>query len=268
MIGIGAGIGLGLNTPIGGSGESDPALPAVSSGTLVFHVKANIGRFDADVGGSAVNTDGVAVGRWEDQSGGAHHLIQATAANRPLYKTNIFGTRGAILFDGVNDKFVSVTQIVTGAFTAFSVVKLTGTAGILYEVADGDLTAAFNGFWLFASTNHSIIARNAPAGNASAWDVTANWGVDNQPKMITHRMDGTHLGHQLWIDRNLQVLTPKIAVSPGTGTEANTINYAGRFNNANPCTGYFAETIIYNGALSTTDRQNVENYLRDKWGTP
>lgn len=31
---------------------------------------------------------------------------------------------------------------------------------------------------------------------------------------------------------------------------------------------WVCEIIVYNSALSTTDRQSVENYIKSKWGTP
>lgn len=50
-----------------------------------------------------VTADGDAVASVTDKSGNGYHLVQETAANRPLYKTD--GTYRWLLFDGVNDAF-------------------------------------------------------------------------------------------------------------------------------------------------------------------
>ncbi len=48
-----------------------------------------------------VTADGDPVGAWEDKSGNGHTLLQATSANRPLYKTS--GGLHWVEFDQVND---------------------------------------------------------------------------------------------------------------------------------------------------------------------
>jgi hypothetical protein len=52
-------------------------------------------------GTSAVTSDGDAVARIDDKSGNGNNLLQATLANRPLYKTS--GGLSWLLFDGSND---------------------------------------------------------------------------------------------------------------------------------------------------------------------
>lgn len=58
-------------------------------------------------GTSAVTADGDGVARIDDKSGNGLHLVQATAANRPLYKVDSNGDP-YLLFDGISD-FLSVT---------------------------------------------------------------------------------------------------------------------------------------------------------------
>lgn len=57
--------------------------------------------YDATSGGSLVATDG-AIGRWEDQSGGARHAT-ATLKARPIRKVGVINGCDAVRFDGVND---------------------------------------------------------------------------------------------------------------------------------------------------------------------
>jgi hypothetical protein len=57
--------------------------------------------FQASNGTTAVTADGDPVGYIADKSGNGQHLIMATAANRPLYKTS--GGLHWLEFDGTND---------------------------------------------------------------------------------------------------------------------------------------------------------------------
>ena len=83
--------------------------------------------YDATTGGSLVAADG-AVARWEDQSGNALHLTQATSGNRPLRRVGGINT-GAVEFDGSNDVLHASLNI-SGAsgVTALVVAQRASTA--------------------------------------------------------------------------------------------------------------------------------------------
>ncbi|MBZ0218260.1 MAG: hypothetical protein K8F25_17015 [Fimbriimonadaceae bacterium] len=65
------------------------------------------GTLWADIAGSVPATAGGAVARMDDMSGNGHHLIQATAAARPTYRTA--GGLYWLDFDGVDDRLVATT---------------------------------------------------------------------------------------------------------------------------------------------------------------
>src|SRR5262245_19031906 len=48
-------------------------------------------------------SDGSAVAQWNDISGNANHLTQATGSKQPLYKTGIVKGLPIVRFDGVDD---------------------------------------------------------------------------------------------------------------------------------------------------------------------
>ena len=70
-------------------------------------LKADAGTFQTS-GGSAATADTDPVGEWQDQSGNANHVVQATAGRRPLLKTGIFGALPSVRFDGVDDYLAAV----------------------------------------------------------------------------------------------------------------------------------------------------------------
>jgi hypothetical protein len=57
-------------------------------------------------------SDGDAIAAWADQSGLGNNAAQSTLANRPLYKTNIFGSNPAV-------RFVDSTDFMSGAFASW-----------------------------------------------------------------------------------------------------------------------------------------------------
>lgn len=58
--------------------------------------------FQDSAGTTPVTADGDPVGLMQDKSGNGHHLTQATAASRPLYKVDSSGNP-YLLFDGTDD---------------------------------------------------------------------------------------------------------------------------------------------------------------------
>ena len=63
---------------------------------------------DADGANSGTLANSDALAAWRDKSGAARDYSQATAANQPLFKTNIQNGLPGILFDGTNDQLDSV----------------------------------------------------------------------------------------------------------------------------------------------------------------
>lgn len=84
--------------------------------------------FQDSAGTTPVTVDGQPVGKILDKSGRGNHATQATAASRPLYKTD--GTYHWLQFDGVDD------SLSTAAF-AWGTDKATAIIGILNNNSSG-----------------------------------------------------------------------------------------------------------------------------------
>lgn len=210
-------------------------------------------------------TDGDPVSTWQDQSGNGNHLLQTTVASKPTYDLAVQNSLPGVLYDGVDD-MLSLASLSLGTFTVFTVFKMTGTAGLLYQhSADANANA---GCYLYGTTNATINVRRD--ASLSAKELSANWAVDNAAKLTTHRYGGTHASHVLRINRSLQSLNNFVGrtADPGTGS-VSAIWTLGRQNSGIlPCNGYIFEHIVVNRECTDAEVARCEAYLKAKWGTP
>lgn len=92
--------------------------------------------FQDSAGTTPVTADGQPVGKILDKSGRGNHASQATAASRPLYKTD--GTYHWLQFDGVDDSLITAAINFTSTDKAslFAGVRKVGTStGVISELS-------------------------------------------------------------------------------------------------------------------------------------
>jgi hypothetical protein len=233
---------------------------------LQLWLDATTGLFDATSGGSEVTTDGSAVARWEDQSGNGRHIIQATVNDRPILKTSIQNSKNILRFDGTSDYLSRTDAFVYnfGSATIFCVVK--SSPGLDARlIAEGSSTsnvqiyAPIQAFATTASKLSSFIRANSSAVNLAQQDYgTAFDG--------TFRLVGC-------VDTGSNYAGYVNKISSLNANYTRTTTTLNRFSVGclirNTLSNFFScdlgEVIIYGSALSTTDRQSVENYLYNKW---
>src|SRR5262245_39968698 len=93
---------------------------------LQLWLRGDAGTFQDAARTTAAAADGDPVGGWRDDSGGAHHFSQATAAKRGTLKTGANGINGRsiVRFDGVDDYLSGPalsTLIGASAFCSYAV---------------------------------------------------------------------------------------------------------------------------------------------------
>ena len=227
---------------------------------LQLWLDATVGLYDATTGGSEVTTDGSAVARWEDQSGNGYDVTQGTAANQPALKTSILNGKNVLRFDGSNDVLSnasnfaisggsnrSVFTVFNRATTALSVIVGWGSAG-----GSAGVSAQYSSeyFLRFTSTTKGYT-------NQSGIDDWIIWSVI---------ASGDTLADYDAFFNGGSAATPNSTQSTSTtlNTAASAL-YIGR----GPATGFangdLAEVLIYDSALSTSDREGVRDYLNAKW---
>jgi hypothetical protein len=207
--------------------------------------------FDAASGGSLVAADG-AVARWQDKSGNARHATQATSGNRPIRKINQRSGLDAIQFDGTND-FLSLESIeIPASHSVFQVYQRLGgvqsfgiagepsryaalwfSDGVLYQISNANFTthgtsSDSTGYFLVSTIRNSTASIELRRNGSTVSSVTTGSGVTNAASG-----EWTYIGNRT----------------------------AGNFHSGNLC-----EIIVYNTALSDSNRAAVESYLMAKWG--
>jgi len=251
--------------------------------------------YDATSGGSLVAADG-GVARWEDKSGNARHATQSTSGDRPLRKTSVQGGKDVLRFDGTSD-FMTVPSS-TAAFkflhdgdsTVFLVVK-TGTSAnpghgrytLLSNIRDGAGTRV--GFEVNhrdsdPSTENDFVDLaivKGVSGNVPVLSSTNNFFASGTFGVLSAVLKpaAATSGNRVSLRRNGGAAST--ANSPvGADQAVSTANAdqdlnisrrpGGSFAADGFVNGDYCEIIMYDSALSDTDRSAVESYLMTKWG--
>jgi len=209
-------------------------------------------------------SSGSNVNRWADKSGNGLH-----ASNTSLYPTY---TGSNLVFNGSKQLLLppfipTATQNITIA-TVWTCTSAS-TGGAFQSIIEQTGTAAGT-WWRYMIQGYTFGGRNAymygineygdnpvPISNFPTFVIgTPNLSFISQTSAngvnftISNFASGSLYGTQTY----------------GTGVSAGSQASIGSNTNSEPFTGTINEIIIYNAALGTTDRQNVEGYLAQKWG--
>lgn len=208
--------------------------------------------------------DGDPVTTWNDSSVSANNATQATASQKPLYKTNILNGKPVVRFDGSNDELVTINNTgISGNYTltVFAVFKST--------VSPADYPAIFSQNPGTTDLGVSLTLN----GNRPALDSWINrWRVDNAINttdfyVVSITKAAGALSPNSTIYHNGTSQAGAVEGANGTPNVTSAVMRIGSLDNlANRyITGDLAELIIYNAVLSTSDRQAVERYLALKY---
>jgi len=231
--------------------------------------------FDATTGGGLV-ADNAGVARWQDKSGNAHHATQATANDRPLVRPNTKAGKPVLEFDGTSDfmRVADTNALDLNTFSVFSVVRLstyvTGASRIPAIINKGDyLAAASTAYELTASGGATPkwsvgIASGGTFSNVSAGTVNA---VQNEWAIVSSRRAAAGAA---FVFAN-RVSAGSTSVLSGTLNNASAGIGIGARGTGTPLAagdlfpGNIAELLIYNFAMSDSQRSTVEAWLVGKW---
>lgn len=202
---------------------------------------------------------GASAATWPDLSGNGRDATQGTAGKQPAIIAAELNGHQVRRCDG-GDRLTGSMPITGTTGTAFAVGKMnTATAGYgrLLSIAniDGqvDYNTAGQCAWIIRnSSNNGMVSYRA--GSLSSHPVTLDtWFV------CSSVFDGTN--NTLYIDGQ----TTGAVGSTGTFT-SQFFAIGGHTTEGDFWTGDIAEVIVYDTALSTGDREDVEDYLGAKYG--
>lgn len=247
--------------------------------------------FDATSGGSNV-TNGVGIARAEDKSGNGRHFTEGTSGNRPTWTSNVQNSLGVARFDG-GDRLTSVQAASVygflhkaGGSTVFAAIRF-GTTANPNEVYDylGNNGASINNQGVFfryddrsavpANDRLSSGMRNSTSGGSGDnfyFSIRDNFFPANVFGVITVQLDpgNATAANKIQIAKEKGSLAGSNASTrnPSTLDPAFALQIGASGNNALPLTGDFAELVIFNSILSTSDREAMQDYLIAKWINP
>ena len=210
-------------------------------------------------------SSGTSVTGWSDKSGNSRNFALASGSGNPTYSTNVKNGLSAVTFNGTNqalrnDAFVFPNS----AYTIFAVQYLastTGAANGYQRLIHGGPSADTNALFVGTQTGNVAVF----TGNAGDWNDTtalANPAVSN----LT-----------VWRIVSLTVSAGSLATfvdgSANTVKTGTTGAFTGLDIGSRPgdprqqsWNGYVSEILVYNSALTTHARRQVEGYLAWKWG--
>jgi hypothetical protein len=215
-------------------------------------------RADAGV---TTNQSGAVTG-WTDQSGKFNDAVQTNAATAPLLIGGAVNSKPALRFDGDND-YLSISHspsiASTGDLSSFFVVKFDDFTNYraVWAKTEGNLPRSTD-YYLLPDTGVPRLFRGGTGGIGFADGATALpsgeyviGGFDMEGTTARHYFNGQENG------------TGQITAIP---TDAGTPLLIGtRGDLFTKMKGDIAEIVIYDIALSGTDRQAVLSYLANKY---
>lgn len=226
--------------------------PSTIAGLQLWFDSADISTLWKDTAAtSPVTSDADVIARWNDKSGNGRYASQATAGNRPTYKSDFGDSMPSVWLLGSSNQYMSIQSFsVAVPYTIFLVIQtnstLTGGADTYplntlvcwnrNTVGHLEILPGVTGYTHYSKTSASAFFVEAivvPSGNITMYENN--------------------------------VLKATGAATPTTAaTSTNMLlgsSAAGRTLNGN-----IREILLYNSALSTADRQSVQTYLGNKWG--
>jgi prepilin-type N-terminal cleavage/methylation domain-containing protein len=233
-------------TPAGTVSVANPALKNTAQPNSITGL---IAWWKAD---ALTLNNGVRVSSWTDSSNTGNNATQSGDA-RPTFVTNVVNSLPVVRFDGVNDNLnLSIISTLKTVFVVMKWVDPTNYGAPILGDSDG-VSAYF-----YSGLPNQTASQDVVIGDW-AWSTVRTGGIFNNGMQLTNTT--------LMRDKeNFQIIT----LVPVSGTQA-VFDNIGKISHSiyNYSThADYAEIIVYNTELSTTDRQAVEAYLSYKYNIP
>jgi hypothetical protein len=243
--------------------------PLLLTGLVGWYRAADAGGTNRTVftdAGVTLATNGQAVQQWNDESGLGNDLTQATLANQPAWQSAGFNGLPTVLNISGNNHCLTNTTFPMG----------TGTTGSCFFAGFVDATSGPVGRVICYGGPPSGNDQNAGSGNffliqpSGTLQAFAWFNTFMSPTPYTgntnYRMGCVFDGTNGTLYQNNVASTPTaggpVWATPGTLSVWETVPP----NQGEPTGGAMSEIIVTTSALSSTDRNNLDTYLKAHWG--
>jgi hypothetical protein len=203
--------------------------------------------------GAEITQSGGAVSQWNDWSGNANHVSQATGANQPVYSASVaaLGSKPGVTFDGANDYLSKAALNFSGqTIHVFTVLRHDGYGGAVFEISAG----AFVPHQELGKFSSDWRAVGVGGGNAAYFN----------DEFVNRQLVSAEIGasrKELFFDG------VSVAVNTGTTTAQSASllwigaeSWAGRYAPMK-----LGEIVVIQGTLTQAERESIEGYLAWKW---
>ena len=202
--------------------------------------------------------DGCSVSEWADRSVNGNNATQGTSDKQPTYVMNGLNGLPVVRFDGSNDFLITENVSLGNSISVFAVVKaedkMSGdphdwkyNQGIVTQYKDGryilDINSTATGFQFY---DGSWIKAYADATNWQLYGAIREYGLTNR----------------LYIN-GAKVASQSTSVGTPGSTNPIKIGFSGDYSRY--LKGDIAEILVYSRALSDSEREMVETYLKAKY---
>lgn len=213
----------------------------------------------ADTSSSSMTLTGNTVNTWKDKSGNGYNYTQTSYSTTLPPLSNI--KTGTGVYFGSQQGLYNTSFPFPTSYTIFSVANQTTNYGGYQYILHSPYNADYIIF--FGSLN----------GNFATFTGSGGWNDVNANSPSSSIATTSNTASILCCTNNGTTLTPyfnSVAMSTKTGTNAAatgmTLGDTDTAHPRQPWLGTVGEIIIFNSVLGTTQRQQVEGYLAQKWG--
>ncbi len=244
--------------------------PGGISTNLRWWLKADAGVYIDN--GTTLATDGQAVQQWNDQSAVANHARQTSGANKPVYRTGILNGNPVLRFSrnqfidglavsgiGPIESFYMFLVFKQNSWVAGGTMDGNGTFIIDRPTGTINLTS-----FKMVSTNKYLYQRRTDSGGSLGGPSSTSAANTSSFVIVDYFRDYPPSQEGIHLNGKIDVLNGSAPNGNITGPIVRIGRHATTANGG--LDGDFAEMVIYNAALSATDRRKVESYLAIKYG--
>lgn len=196
-------------------------------------------------------SSGTSISRWADKSGNNYHAIQNTAARQPTYDSTTKGVN----FVNTSTQFMTSSAPYTGSANEEFVYIVFKHNGIANASLLGT-TDTTRGRQITTQTNRLVVFNSGTLALNSTATVTA--GTVYFSEFIN--VSGLSL-----IKTNKSLIGSGAKITFATGTYTQVIGASTPTGTSLPYSGQIYEIVVFNRALTSSERSSMHNYLFSKW---